>query len=45
MYGTCQCKHQTTPKPTKQCQEVEGKLCDKGITDCGEDGSCKRDPQ
>ena len=44
MYGTCQCKHQPTPKPPKQCQEVEGKLCKNGITDCGEDGSCIPNP-
>ena len=41
-YGKCQCKHQPTPEPPKQCQELEGYLC---INDkkCGKGGHCIRD--
>ena len=40
--GKCQCKHQPTPKPPKQCQEFEGDMC---ISDkkCGIGGHCIRD--
>ena len=40
-YGTCQCKHQPTPEPPKQCQELEGKKCQYGMDEmCGEGGYC-----
>ena len=40
-YGICRCKHQPTPKPQKQCQEQEGKLCKQGLDErCGEGGVC-----
>ena len=40
-YGKCQCKHQPTPEPPKQCQELEGKYCVNGNHEvCGEGGEC-----
>ena len=42
-YGTCQCKHQPTPEPPKQCLEMEGKICGTD-DDCGKDGSCIPNP-
>ena len=36
-YGTCQC----APEPPKQCQESEGKKCQRGMDEiCGEGGIC-----
>ena len=40
-YGKCQCKHQPTPEPPKQCQEVTRScMNDKH---CGKGGHCIRD--
>ena len=41
-YGKCKCKHQPTPEPPKQCQELEGKKCQYGMDEmCGEGGYCR----
>ena len=39
--GICQCENQRdTPKPPKQCQELEGEMCEYD-GDCGDGGHCK----
>ena len=36
-YGTCQCKHQPTPEPPKQCRKIR---C-WNDEDCGDGGVCR----
>ena len=37
----CTCKPQPTPEPPKQCQDLEGKTCARGMDEmCGENGIC-----
>ena len=37
--NVCVCKDQPTPKPPKQCHEMEGKEC-MSHEECGEGGFC-----